>query len=178
MSFLVIFWLGLGNPRHIATKSQHLWAVPRQIEFWSILKKLGLGQTPPPWDKIPTLTDFFGSFPRKCRGYLCFVISDYLLRAWCHFVLPQMFHVTFPRHWQSKAGLDTRTQQIHQWVGDRFCQGRRTPGRYSCGGHNPQPECSCSDQGPTVMRPQLFSSPMSALPRSQPRVRGNPLNET
>ena len=28
--------MGLGNPRHIATKSQHLWAVPRQIEFWSI----------------------------------------------------------------------------------------------------------------------------------------------
>ena len=108
---------------------------------------------------------FFG----KYRGYLCSVISDYLLRAWCHFVLPKM--LTLPRHWQSKAGLDTRNQQIHQWVGDRFCQGRRTPGRYSCGGHNPQPECSCSDQGPTVMRPQLFSSPMSALPRSQPRVR-------
>ena len=39
MSFLVNFLLGLGNPRHIATKSQHLWAVPRQIKFWSILKK-------------------------------------------------------------------------------------------------------------------------------------------
>ena len=32
MAFLVIFWLGLGNHRHIATKSQ-------QIRFWSILKK-------------------------------------------------------------------------------------------------------------------------------------------
>ena len=32
--FLVFFWLGLGTPRHIATKSQHLWAVPRQIKFW------------------------------------------------------------------------------------------------------------------------------------------------
>ena len=28
MAFLVIFWLGLGTPRHIATKSQ-------QIRFWS-----------------------------------------------------------------------------------------------------------------------------------------------
>ena len=45
----MIFWLGLGNPCHIATKSQHLWAVPRQIKFWSILKKkLGLGKTPAP----------------------------------------------------------------------------------------------------------------------------------
>ena len=131
------------------------------------------GAPPPPWDKIPTLTEFFGSFPRKCRGYLCFVISDYLLRAWCHFVLPQMFHVTFPRHWQSKAGLDTRSQQIHQWVGDRFCQGRRTPGRYSCDDNhdNHQQQDSCSHQGPTVMRPQVFSSPMSAHLWSQPRVR-------
>ena len=39
MSLLVIFWLGLGNLRHIATKSQHLWTVSRQIKFWSILKK-------------------------------------------------------------------------------------------------------------------------------------------
>ena len=31
MSCLVIFWLGLGNPCHIATKSQNLWTVPRQI---------------------------------------------------------------------------------------------------------------------------------------------------
>ena len=60
MSFLVNFWLGLGNPRHIATKSQHLWAVPRQIKFWSILKKkLGLGQipAPPPWAKFLTFTE-------------------------------------------------------------------------------------------------------------------------
>ena len=47
MSFLVNFLLGLGNPRDIATKSQHLWAVPRQIRFWSILKKVGIGSDPP-----------------------------------------------------------------------------------------------------------------------------------
>ena len=48
MSFLVNFWLGLGNPRHIATKSQHLWTVPRQIRFWSILKKSWDWVRPPP----------------------------------------------------------------------------------------------------------------------------------
>ena len=44
----MIFWLGLGNPRHIATKSQHLWAVPRQIRFWSFLKKSWDWVRPPP----------------------------------------------------------------------------------------------------------------------------------
>ena len=48
MSFLVNFWLGLGNPRHIATISQHLWAFPRQIRFWSILKKSWDWVRPPP----------------------------------------------------------------------------------------------------------------------------------
>ena len=59
MSFLVNFWLGLGNPRHIATISQHLWAFPRQIRFWSILKKSWdwVRPPPPPWAKIPTFTE-------------------------------------------------------------------------------------------------------------------------
>ena len=59
MSFLVIFWLGLGNPRHIATKSQHLWAVPRQIEFWSILKKS--------WDWVRSPPPSLGQIPNFYR---------------------------------------------------------------------------------------------------------------
>ena len=50
--FLGDFWWFFGwdwrTPRHIATKSQHLWAVPRQIRFWSILKKSWDWVRPPP----------------------------------------------------------------------------------------------------------------------------------
>ena len=62
MSFLVNFWLGLGNPRHIATKSQHLWAVPRQIRFWSFFKKVGIGSDLPPLGQIP---NFYRKFVLK-----------------------------------------------------------------------------------------------------------------
>ena len=61
MWFLVIFWLGLGNPRHIATKSQHLWAVPRQIEFWSILKKSWDWVRPPP-PSLGQIPNFYQKF--------------------------------------------------------------------------------------------------------------------
>ena len=51
VAFFVIFWLGLGNPRHIATKSQ-------PIKFWWILKKSW------DWVKFPTFTEiFFGGSP-------------------------------------------------------------------------------------------------------------------
>ena len=33
---------------HVLCVSLHLWAVPRQIKFWSILKKVGIGSDPPP----------------------------------------------------------------------------------------------------------------------------------
>ena len=61
MSFLVNFWLGLGNPRHIATKSQHLWAVPRQIRFWSILKKSWDWVRPPP-PSLGQIPNFYRKF--------------------------------------------------------------------------------------------------------------------
>ena len=64
MSFLVIFWLGLGNPCHIATKSQHLWAVPRKIKFWSILKKSWDWVRPPP-PSLGQIPNFYRKFVLK-----------------------------------------------------------------------------------------------------------------
>ena len=69
----MIFWLGLGNPRHIATKSQHLWAVPRQIKFWSILIKSWDWVRPPPpsLGQIPNLYRKFVSGASLIRFYIC-----------------------------------------------------------------------------------------------------------
>ena len=55
--FYVIFCVIFGDFL-VGTKSQHLWAVPRQIKFWSILKKSW------DWVKFPTFTEiFFGGSP-------------------------------------------------------------------------------------------------------------------
>ena len=59
------FWVGTGEP--IATKSQHLWAVPRQIEFWSILKKswdCGIESDPPP-PSLGQIPNFYRKFVLK-----------------------------------------------------------------------------------------------------------------
>ena len=81
MSF-VIFWLGLGNLRHIATKSQHLWTVSRQIKFLSILKKkVRIGSDPPP--SLGQIPNFYRKLvsgaPLNVMSYLEFPAS--LLRA-------------------------------------------------------------------------------------------------
>ena len=52
------FWLGLGNPRHISTKSQQNHPF---VWLWFWIEKVGIGSDPrpPPWDKIPTFTENF-----------------------------------------------------------------------------------------------------------------------
>ena len=64
--FLGDFWWFFGwdwrTPRHIATKSQHLWAVPRQIEFWSILKKS--------WDWVTPQPPSLGQIPNFYRKFV------------------------------------------------------------------------------------------------------------
>ena len=89
MSFLVNFWLGLGNPRHIATKSQHLWAVPRQIEFWLILKKSWDWVRPPPLlgpnsQLLPKIC--FEGFPKvKIHKYKYYSkVGDRIPGIWFH----------------------------------------------------------------------------------------------
>ena len=61
MAFLVIFWLGLGNPRHIATKSQ-------QIKFWSILKKSWDWVRPPP-PSLGQIPNFYRKFVLRVSLY-------------------------------------------------------------------------------------------------------------
>ena len=70
----MIFWLGLGNPRHIATKSQ-------QIKFWSILKKSWDWVRPPPsLGQIP-------NFYQKLVWKLPYIIESMSLHSLSSFIL-------------------------------------------------------------------------------------------
>ena len=61
--FLVV----IGEPPPYCDKIPTLWAVPRQIKFWSILNKVGIGSDPPPpllgpnSQLLPKIS--FGAFP-------------------------------------------------------------------------------------------------------------------
>ena len=79
MSFLVNFWLGLGNPRHIATISQHLWAFPRQIRFWSILKKSWDWVRPPP--SLGQNPNFYRKFVLHASLNQIFQIESKLIKS-------------------------------------------------------------------------------------------------
>ena len=101
-----------GNPCHIATKSQHLWAVPRQIKFWSILKKVGIGSDPrpPSLDQIPNFYRKFVSGASltlftlhwEAHGRRCpkIIDSETSLKRWNIFLIfsPRLnsFVQTFP----------------------------------------------------------------------------------
>ena len=105
MSFFVIFWLGLRNPRHIATKSQHLWAVPRQIRFWSILKKSWDLVRPPPIGPNSQLLPkiCFESFPNAQMRYdiltsrPCLLIFKFHHFDFCHLRLDAKFLIPCSR---------------------------------------------------------------------------------
>ena len=94
----MIFWLGLGTPRHIATKSQHLWAVPRQIRFWSILKKSWDWVRPPP----PSLGQNPNFYQKFVLHASLITITD-RLHLWCLTVIDR------PAYWSNTICQTTRT---------------------------------------------------------------------
>ena len=75
MAFLVIFWLGLGNPHHIATKSQ-------QIKFWSILKKSWDWVRPPP-PSLGQIPNFYRKFVLKASLILTQYQINHLVTTKC-----------------------------------------------------------------------------------------------
>ena len=103
MAFLVIFWLGLGNPRHIATKSQQN---PNKLSFGQFWKKVGIGSTPPVLGPnsqfLPKIC--FESFP-NCIGQhkkIQFRESETLVEA---FVWKLIWLFKEVRCWSPKKGL-------------------------------------------------------------------------
>ena len=91
MAFLVIFWLGLGNPRHIATKSQ-------QIKFWSILKKVGIGSDSPPQPPLGPNSKFL---PKICSWgfpYLYVILMIYFTCTAYNLIVGAIFYLHIIRN--------------------------------------------------------------------------------